>query len=493
MVIFVIGLVAMILIASLAFDVGQMLLDRRTQQDAADAAALAGARYLVASGCQPNSTEAKCPAAVAEALRVANRNGFGSTTNRAPGANGTIVTVNIPPSEGDFVQKSGFVEVRINSNHGSVFRSIIGIVTDPVAARGVAANRDGIAADVSMLALHPDACASGFFEGNGTVTVQGGIQINSTCKKDAFKAGGQTEVTVEGGGAINVVGGSTYKIGNVIPEPTTVTQVMADPFKDLPPPGVPNAPTNMKQVPGGSMPTPDGCPGGPNPATAKDPKLCQFTSNYAGTVWDMYEGYYPGGLKVQGGTFFMHPGIYYIGGGGLEFNGTQASLYTVSYDWNLDYPLNPYAPNPYTPLGCTKTAPGECPYQGGVMIYNTNDGTLAPIGPIVLNGSSSEIHLVPMYGDAAAPYAGIIVFQDRLLGVGDVNQADIKITGNGANLSVVGLIYEPLGDVVITGNAGTIGTSQIIASTFKVTGGGVLGVDYNTSLLPQLSGVGLWE
>jgi uncharacterized membrane protein len=36
-----------LVIAALAFDVGMMLVERRDEQDAADAAALAGARYVL--------------------------------------------------------------------------------------------------------------------------------------------------------------------------------------------------------------------------------------------------------------------------------------------------------------------------------------------------------------------------------------------------------------------------------------------------------------
>jgi Flp pilus assembly protein TadG len=49
LVIFAGGLVAIIAVAALVFDTGQSLVDRRTQQNAADAAALAGARYLPTS------------------------------------------------------------------------------------------------------------------------------------------------------------------------------------------------------------------------------------------------------------------------------------------------------------------------------------------------------------------------------------------------------------------------------------------------------------
>ena len=44
--IFVIALTAVLLAAALAFDTGDVLLEKRDEQNAADAAALHGARYL---------------------------------------------------------------------------------------------------------------------------------------------------------------------------------------------------------------------------------------------------------------------------------------------------------------------------------------------------------------------------------------------------------------------------------------------------------------
>ena len=61
-------------VAALAFDVGMTLLERRDQQDAADAAALAGARYVLASAnfsgsCAGASGNAAATAAYEELRR----------------------------------------------------------------------------------------------------------------------------------------------------------------------------------------------------------------------------------------------------------------------------------------------------------------------------------------------------------------------------------------------------------------------------------------
>ena len=64
--VFALSLTALMLAAALAYDVGAMLLERRDQQNAADAAALAGVRYVL-----ENETKAR-----AAAIDVATANGF---------------------------------------------------------------------------------------------------------------------------------------------------------------------------------------------------------------------------------------------------------------------------------------------------------------------------------------------------------------------------------------------------------------------------------
>ena len=51
LVLFAGAILTLLLVAALAFDTGVMLLERRDEQNAADAAALAGARYVFAPDC----------------------------------------------------------------------------------------------------------------------------------------------------------------------------------------------------------------------------------------------------------------------------------------------------------------------------------------------------------------------------------------------------------------------------------------------------------
>ena len=64
------------------------------------------------------------------------------------------------------------------------------------------------------------------------------------------------------------------------------------------------------------------------PRRTTSPELCRF--HVSGTSWRLFPGYYPGGLHFQSGLFYLEPGIYYIGGGGLAMNATGASLMSVA-------------------------------------------------------------------------------------------------------------------------------------------------------------------
>jgi uncharacterized membrane protein len=73
LVLFAGGVVVLLTVAALAFDVGMMLLERRDEQNAADAAALAGARYIFEPDCVAPSWT--CTEARAKATAVALENG----------------------------------------------------------------------------------------------------------------------------------------------------------------------------------------------------------------------------------------------------------------------------------------------------------------------------------------------------------------------------------------------------------------------------------
>lgn len=471
--IFGLSLVTIVIIAALAFDTGMLLLEKRDQQNAADAAALAGARYLVTGPAQD-------PKVVARA--IATENGF--TT----GVDNEVVEVFVPPTSGQFRNVPGFIEVKIRSTRQSIFGGVLGVIGWNVGARAVAANQPGLDLPFAMLALDQDSCRALQVSGSGLVTSAGTVQVNSDCKPDALWVGGTGTLEVTAAGATcNAVGGITETKGkgselDCVQQPDSYA--IPDPLRTKLEPPVPGPPADAQQITTTSKPIPDGCPGAQppdSPATALDPKTCAFNASYAGTEWRLFPGYYPGGLDLAKGTYYLEPGIYYIGGGGFVAGGGGGSV--------VDSVVRSVDPG------------GTTAGTGGILLFNTEayeftdecasgTGTNAQcIGPIRLNGGTADVNLQPL--SDGSEWDGMVIYQDRDF---NITGKDVQINGGGSTLEVAGTIYVPAGDVEVNGNAGTIILDQVIAWTFKVNGnGGTIDVRYRSGVQAHVSGAGLVE
>jgi hypothetical protein len=467
-VIFALALLALMLVAALAFDTGMVVLERRDQQNAADAAALAGARYLV--GTPPTTPDDAARA-------VATANGF---TN---GVNSMIVDVFVPPATGQFRGFDGFIEVAISNRRPSIIAGVAGIRDWRVASRAVAANQPGLDLPFSMLTLHPSKCGALQVTGSGNVLSAGTIQVNSTCNPNALDVGGLGSLTVTADGAVcNAVGYIERRGANSTLNCTQVedSYAITDPLKNLVEPPVPTYPAWIQQVSGAPKNRPVGCPGSSNPATATVPRTCLFGGSYDGTTWRLFPGYYPGGIDLGKGTFLLEPGIYYIGGGG--FRAANGNVQSVQA--------------------------GTATFGGGALIFNTeayefsagcaSGSAPAPavqcLAPIVLNGGSSGVNLKPLADGSL--WDGLVIYQDRHLNYSrtDPTQTDVQINGGGSVMEVAGTIYVPVGDVVTNGSTGTLILDQVIAYTYKINGnGGTIDVRYQNGVTARVSGVGLVE
>ena len=116
-----------------------MLVERRDEQNAADAAALAGARYVLTDQA----------AAETAARDIAQMNGFDDSDTEQ------VVNVYIPPIHGRYVGLPGFIEVQIESTRPSIFGGVIGRANWPIGAFAVATNSQNLTFPFSMLALNP--------------------------------------------------------------------------------------------------------------------------------------------------------------------------------------------------------------------------------------------------------------------------------------------------------------------------------------------------
>lgn len=457
------GIVALLIVAALAFDVGMMLVERRDQQNAADAAALAGARFVLSDAAKAE------PAA----RQLAKDNGFDDADPNE------VVNVYIPAIHGRYAGLPGFIEVQIQASRPSIFGGIIGRAVWPVGAFAVATNDNNLNFPFSMIALNETACAAIKVTGGGIVEAYASIQSNSTgaaCSPPppvSFQRGGGATIDVIAPDATCRAVGPIQDQGTGSMTCTKAPNSFAlpDPLRDLPAPAPPSLAPAMVYAGSGPAPAiPKNCPGGSPAPNLGSPTLCKIpaTGGPANHAWILYPGMYPGGIEVdKGRTVYLMPGIYWIGGGGLVVKG-DSSIVSIAIATDA-------APNvadatwgdPARCLAVSQIPPGT-PYKCGVLIFNSSlPGSAA--GPIDLNGGGATVKLSAFEVAAGNPneiYNKIVIFQDRAV------TTSVTLNGSASSAIVEGMMYVPEGQIKLNGNGGSLTVGQIIADTYDINGGG---------------------
>jgi hypothetical protein len=480
LVLFAGGLAALMIIAALAFDVGMVLVERRDEQNAADAAALAGGRYVLTatnhSGPCPSSASGNL--SVDAACEIARLNGFDDADPSE------IVNVYIPPIHGTYATLPGFIEVQIEGTRPSIFGGIIGRSQWPIGASAVATNSQDLTFPFSMLALNPTACKAIAVSGGGVVEAFANIQSNSNGSGCApgdpvgFSRTGGATIEVNAPDAICRVVGEFLDQGSGPPVDCAIAEnsfALPDPLRNLPAPAKPAPAPAMLYAGSGTAPAnPRHCPGGSPAPNEASPNTCKLAPNgsYNNTQWILYPGLYPGGLEITADTTaYLMPGVYWIGGGGIRVaNGGSMISIAVEADAN---------PNP-----------SLATWGGGVMIYNSKLPASAG-GPIEQNGSSAIMKLRPLNVSTTDPnhiYNDMVIFQDRTV------LTAVTLNGSSSTTEVLGIIYVPGGQVKLNGNGGTLIVDQVIADTFDINGnGGTIQVLRGTGVDAVITAAGLVE
>jgi Predicted membrane protein (DUF2134). len=462
LVIFAGGLIALMAIAALVIDLGFVFMIQRQEQNAADPAALAAARYIH-SGTGQTAEPAKMRPA---ACFYARQNGyFPSATDNAgcvPANDpfGTVLTVNWPPSAqaGTYAGETGKVEVVLTRQHESFLANILGIRQFGVTTSAIAAfDSPGQSNPNSLIALDPsNNCATAKVHGGGVVNIHpingatngGYIQVNSTCSTGSP----DTTCSNSGSGALDIVGTSTLTSpqtnvtgtckGSLTGPLTEGAVQIGDPLADLPPPRLTDY-ANGQCGPGGVT------------TTAADPVGCTF-----GTDVTLSPGTYYGGWTIANKVILtLNPGMYIIAGGGIKIQG-EGEITSV--------------------LGGSGPAP--------VMIYNTDSPT-CPTGPCqadITMSTKSSIDLGPI---ATGPYRGILIWND---GYGHNAAANVELLG-GTDLKIGGTIYSPKGFVKVDGGGDAAGNAaiQVISWTWDVGGNSGLDMPYDPAGLYHFDSKGL--
>jgi len=379
MILFTFMIATFVGIAALTVDLGMAFRERANEQQASDAAALAAADVLFSNG---SVDQAK---AAARALATAN--GY---TN---GVNGATVTVNIPPTSGDFSGLSNFAEVKITGTTHAQFATVLGVSAFPVQGRSVASGINTSGA-YGIVALNPHVCKALDLNGSiGIVIHAAGIFVNSDCPTDAFYANGNVTVDTQS----NDVVGGWQEVGTVsINPPPTLADPITDPLAGL---AAPTPPTNVQTCPNfqGNPGTMVLQPGRYN--CAIDPQGPWNVTFQPGNY------YITGGVVADGGgNITFGSGEYTLGGVGLQVTGSGR----ITVNYALIY-IESGAVN-LTGNGVTRiTAPTSGPYMGiaifqsrtvtsqmdlkGTSFTNGGGTVYAPAGHISLVGTATSSNM----------------------------------------------------------------------------------------------------
>ena len=158
LVITVLALGVLLGMAGLAIDVGTLRYEKRLQQNAADAAAIAGSSNIAYGGVTAGAQSASAT------------NGF------TDGTNNVTVTVNNPPGAGPHTGDANYVEVLVAAVQPTYFMRIFGVNSQTITARAVATNVGGGAGSGCLYTLGPPNSA---IEG---VNINGSAILNApTC------------------------------------------------------------------------------------------------------------------------------------------------------------------------------------------------------------------------------------------------------------------------------------------------------------------------
>jgi hypothetical protein len=409
------ALVSLLAFVGLSVDVGYDQVMKLRAQAAADAATTAGLFEI-----KRGATNADV---IAAAKHDAALNGF------TDGVNNTTVTVNYPPTSGNYSGESKGVEVIVTRTAPAFFLSLVK-TNATISLKGYAAGK--ASSNLACVYALNKTKSRAINISSSTVNFNCGVVVESN-SSTAYHMEGSGNAIVASGSKIGVVGPSACAASS--PAPTSGC-------------GFDLIGGNNICVQGGSCPT--GSPPTENKITDPGDPLASYAdismtglTKYAATsAWDMNHvpagnqfqpGIYCGGLTVNntnGVTYTMNPGVYVMGGGGFVMNSGSRVTGT------------------------------------GVTIYLTNGATSTcgstAFGVMTLSASQSITLTAPTTGT----HAGILFFQDRAQGTtSDVHQIN---GGAVANLNVA--LYFRNSQFTMSMAGSSTGYQVIVADSLTING-----------------------
>ena len=345
------ALVALMGFAGLGIDLGILRNDKRLQQTAADAAAIAGASNTAYGDVTFGAQDA--------ASRVGyTDNGGGQVSNCTGAAVGTIcVQVNNPPATGPHSGDNNYVEALVADVQPTYFMKILGKNSVTITARAVAGNLGPGTGNGCMYTLGaPNGPPEGLhISGNTTLNAS-----NCTIVDDGDY--------VTSGGALTV---NAYSIGvsgnsNVSGSGGSVTCILAGPCPTF---GIPASSDPLQTL-------------------LAPPVQSPFFGNVTTTgTQTLQPGTYSSITIGSGSTVTMNPGIYYISApGSVSFAGvaTVKGSGVMFYLQNGTNPSNGASIDMVGPgsqvSNIQLSAPTSGPYAGILVFQDQGDDKNAKIG-----------------------------------------------------------------------------------------------------------------
>jgi len=397
-------------------DLGYMYFVKKSAQNAADAAAMAGLLQfqwgLGGSGatcgvggvvCQNPTSCSPAPSDyLNSACLYAAQNGFSASGNQ----NVTVAAgTGTPPTAAGVNSLGYWVTVRVTQTVPQLFMAAMGFSNGSVAARATAATTPARDCIWIMDPSDPDAL---YMNGTTELSSSCGVYVDSSNADALSGVGGATLKASE----IDIVGGYSWH-GTIVPDPpTTGVSPRPDPAAYL------------------AMPSTSGM-------TIQSASLDTINKNTT-----LEPGIYIGGIYVKKAVVTLAAGTYVIEGGGVS---TQNANSTI---------------------------------QGsGVTIYNTcstpgSCGSGSNYAPFSLSGNSNITLTAPTSGT----YTGILIMEDRSIPAGTYSDS----FGGGSSAAYTGVIYSPKSNVTMYGNSSLTAYTTIVAYTLSMVGTTYLNDDYSS-------------
>ena len=442
LILIVLGAIGFFAVVGLAIDGSAKYSDRRHAQNAADAAALAGAfaKYenerLGAANtpitCPPSSgpPSTVCTAIQDAARARAGENGYTGDLVRS------IVVVSRPPATGVYSNCSDYhfdcndyVQVTITSFVDTWFAKIVGIYQTQNYVEAVAStiseNHNFSFGGNAVIALRPDGCALTAIGGSQVVVNGGGLYSNSSDGTCAFHGGTCASLldvndSLGNQGNITMVGGYGYGSG-CAPQ----ANILAASAKQIP------YPPPYQEIP--------------------EPAECSTAGGktYTSSTTTLTPGYFdtiPGNGPTWKNTIILTPGVYCVG---TSVGTNNTEILQVS--------------------GTFYSTPG-------VFIY------VKPGGSFTFNGGSGiqlwGINDASVAADSSlAKYKGFLLYLAPNYASG--TPAICKINGHSGD-TFQGTIYAPYCNITMDGTSDPTGfQSQIIGYEVKFAGGANILLNYD--------------